>query len=103
VPPNPNPNPNPHPDPDPNPNPNPNPNPSSDPDPDPNPNQACPASYVPPAYANPVEEGRRFVAFKATMLRLQGDKGGRQPTDAPVADQHADKTLDEMRTFAHFA
>ena len=36
------------------------------------------------------------------MLRLQGGKGGRQPTEA-LADRHADKTLDEMRTFAHFA
>ena len=36
-------------------------------------------------------------------LALQGGKGGgRQPADA-VADEHADKTLDEMRTFAHFA
>jgi len=58
---------------------------------------------VPPPYANPAEEGRRFAAFKATVLRLQGGKGGgRQPTDA-LADEHADKTLDEMRTFAHFA
>ena len=66
------------------------------------PQQACPATYVPPAYATPVEEGRRFNAFRASMLRLQGGKGGRQPTE-PLADRHADKTLDEMRTFAHFA
>ena len=58
---------------------------------------------MPPAYADPVEEGRRFAAFKATVLRLQGGKGGgRQPTGA-VADEHADKMLDEMRTLAHFA
>ena len=58
---------------------------------------------MPPPYAGPVEEGRRFAAFNATVLRLQGGKwGGRQPTDA-LADEHADKTPDEMRTLAHFA
>lgn len=51
-----------------------------------------------PAYASPLEEGKRFAAFKANLLRMEGTSARNY-----LADKHADKTHDEMRTFAHFA
>ena len=49
-----------------------------------------------PAYATAAEEGRRFANFKQAILRLDAAKGAK-------ADVHADKSADELRTFAHFA
>lgn len=49
-----------------------------------------------PAYATAAEEGRRFANFKQAILRLDASKGAK-------ADEHADKSADELRTFAHFA
>lgn len=51
-------------------------------------------------YSSPAEEGRRFAAFKANMLRLDGMRGLMPP---PLADKHSDKTADELRTLGHFA
>merc|ERR1712216_1066575 len=51
-----------------------------------------------PAYSSPLEEGKRFAAFKANLLRMEGTSARNY-----LADKHADKTHDEMRTFAHFA
>ena len=49
-----------------------------------------------PAYATAAEEGRRFANFKQAILRLDASKGAK-------ADEHSDKSADELRSFAHFA
>jgi hypothetical protein len=52
-------------------------------------------------YDSAVAEGQRFSTFMANIKRLQNSRG--QPGAQLVAGRHADKTADEMRTFAHFA
>jgi len=52
------------------------------------------------SYSSAAEEGRRFAAFKQSINRLDALKAAGKPA---VADQHLDKSADEMKSFAHFA
>merc|ERR1719502_1143234 len=60
------------------------------------------AQHKKPPYPSAAEEGRRFAAFKQSVLRLQA-AGGKAPGGAALANEHSDKTLDELKSFAHFA
>ena len=53
------------------------------------------------AYAGPSEEARRLSIFKANIVGYE--KRYRETGVMPTADEHADRTRDEVATLSHFA